>query len=79
MKVICIDGKAKISSFNLPEGVPLNARQGVVYEHCYIIEGYHFDPVQRRNVEWGKRRFMPLSNIDEMELLEQREALLQSL
>lgn len=79
MKVICIDGKhnIKTTGFDLPEGIVLDAYE-CKYPECYRIDGYDVTS-NGKPLVWGKRRFVPLSNIDEMELLEQREELLQSL
>ena len=68
MKVICIDGKANKTSFNLPEMVPLNATQSSLFPLSYIIEGYEIDPTDGFSVHWRKRRFIPCSNIDETEM-----------
>jgi len=69
LNVICIDGsKGEISGKMPPfkEGDICSATQCPVYSDCYDING---------NTEhsWSKRRFIPLSIIDETELLEQRQ------
>ena len=68
MKVICIDGKPTTVSISLPEGVPLDASQSDLWDNCYLIDGYMIDPVSEKFVHWGKRRFIPLSEIDETEM-----------
>lgn len=73
MKVICIDGKPVSTSIHLPEGVPLEVRQGIFNEDCYIVKGYELCPIDGANLEWRKCRFIPLSTIDETELLHNRQ------
>lgn len=69
MKVICIDGVANSSaSFNLPEGIPLEVDQSRIYDDAYLVYGYEYDPVFKCRQHWGKRRFIPLSEIDETEM-----------
>lgn len=73
MKVICIDGKRKhvLTTYDLPEGIPLD-----VYDSdqngYYIVKGYEID-VDGILTYWNKNRFIPLSEIDETELIKERE------
>jgi hypothetical protein len=88
MKVLCIDasGRSQVGSTTLKENKVYDAAP--VKSHCnipaydlslpntytvcgcgYVHNGAIFDA----------KRFVPISSIDETELLEQREALLQSL
>ena len=71
MKVICIDGKSKNpdNPFNLPEYVPLEVSQSNKYHECYIVNGYYIVPETNIRIHWGKRRFIPLSEIDETEMI----------
>ena len=72
MKVLCVDasiGKHNKSVPNFKEGEICEAVQCPIIDECYEINGGW--------TSWYKTRFVPISNIDEMELLEQREALLQ--
>jgi len=68
MRVVCIDGKPKESSIILPEGVPLEVSQSLKWDDFYLVHGYEYCPVIKRNVHWHKRRFIPLSDIDEKEM-----------
>jgi len=72
MKVICINGIDKHGIPIIPEGATVTATQCPVYPDAYDIAEY---PYNSNGVitAWGKRRFIPLSQIDEMELLEQRQ------
>lgn len=68
MKVICIDdsiGKHNQHIPNFKAGEVCDAEQDDIYDDCYEING--------GDVAWYKKRFIPLSSIDETELLEQRE------
>jgi len=67
MKVICIDGKATTSCFDLPEGVPLEVKQSDVFEDSYLVNGYDYNWVNGKTAHWGKRRFIPCSDQDETE------------
>lgn len=78
MKAICIDGKPTTASFSLPEGIPLKVRQSPVFPDSYLVDGYEIDHLQHSREHWHKRRFIPLSTIDETELLEQRQQELQT-
>jgi len=73
MKVICIYGKRinPLTTYDLPEGIPLGAVDDGGC--CYTIIGYEKDPVHGRHTVWNKKRFIPLSDIDETELIKERE------
>lgn len=76
LKVICIDGKpTKIGRKPLPELVPLEATQIESLPDYYFISGYEYCHVYDCYVSWHKRRFIPLSDIDETELVKEREQL----
>lgn len=70
MRVICIDGKHNnpAVSINMPEGIPLDAIQSDFSNECYIVSGYERCPVSGTIIHWLKRRFIPLSTIDETEM-----------
>jgi len=84
MKVICIEG-GKISRQIIvggevypKEGEVYTAYQHHFHDDCYDLE--EMPPnVNGKRVGYQKRRFAPLSNIDEMELLEERQEELQAL
>ena len=73
MKVICIDGKRNNpdTDYDLPEGVTLEVSQGW-YEECFLVKGFERDS-KGELTEWGKRRFIPLSSIDETEMVREIE------
>lgn len=73
MKVICINGVPKHQlALPIPEGVPLEADQCYRYSDCYIIEGYEYAK-NGAPVSHTKCRFIPLSDIDETELVNTKE------
>lgn len=70
MKVICIDASDKgIGKPPFSEGEILSATQSHHPDDYYILEYKEFNGV----CGWQKSRFIPLSEIDEMELTKQRE------
>jgi len=74
MKVICIDASRGKVYGNIPEfkeGEILTAKQCEIYSIAYTILEYpnNLDGIP---VSWLKERFIPLSEIDEMELIEKR-------
>lgn len=78
MKVICIDGAKKSDDFTVGgeyypiENCIYEVSQHHYWDDCYDIN--EFPPsINGKRVGYRKIRFVPLSNIDEMELLEQRE------
>lgn len=76
MKVVCIDGKHNdpLVTYYLPEGVPLDVYQCPTFCDTYRVSGYdHIKNTLGGSISWRKRRFIPLSQIDELEILEQRE------
>lgn len=76
MKAICIDGTPNTEcGFSLPEFVPLEVRHSTKYQDCFSVKGYETAVMENR-VYWHKRRFIPLSNIDETELIKEREQIL---
>jgi len=79
-KVICIDnsdGASKCAKRMLIEGDIYTAVQSSDYNNGYFIKEALFDPLDGLKVSFEKRRFVPLSTIDETELLEQRNNHLQ--
>jgi NMD protein affecting ribosome stability and mRNA decay len=60
MRVICVDASKGFYSKKLPpfkEGDILDVEQDVYYDHCYVV-------LLNRGI-YHKKRFIPLSNIDE--------------
>lgn len=81
MKVICINEKLETDFDKLP-ALEFGRIYTVIRETKYLSwEFYMFSElsVVGYNCWYCKDNFAPLSNIDEMELIEQREELLQSL
>jgi hypothetical protein len=76
MEAICIDGYAKETSVRLPEGIPLKVAEVPSEPEYYVVFGYETDPESDNILLWGKRRFIPLSGIDETELANKRESVL---
>lgn len=73
MKVICIDGvPTNPNAPYLPEGTPLEATQSDVYADCYYIKGYEFGK-NGNPMSHGKRRFLMLSDMDETELVNEKQ------
>lgn len=73
MKVICIDGKPKHPmAIQLPEGAVLHATQCNYYPDCYDIIGYERG-IDGRPISHRKIRFIPLSDIDETELVNEKQ------
>jgi len=78
MKVICIDDKPHSNSNKwiqlLKEGETYHVRKEVIADGADGNEQVAYDLVEFGfPYAFGKNRFIPLSNIDEMELLEQRQ------
>ncbi len=76
MKVICIDVSPGLSSKQLPPfkiGEILIAYQSKVFPENFNIGKYLYDDNGLLQ-SWGKYRFIPLSNIDETELLKERQS-----
>lgn len=73
MQAICIDGRHDNLGVDifLPEGTPLEVYQSDKYHDSYRVVGY--ETYNGLRLHWKKRRFVPLSTIDETELLEQRQ------
>ncbi len=66
MKVICIDASPGFRSEEIPpfnEGDILEASQSPYHELDYLISPENFRG-------WHKKRFIPLSKIDEMEMVQ---------
>lgn len=75
MKAICIDNKDgiwKLASLLLEEG-----KTYTVYDcgdkECYRVDGLLFDPRDGAELLFFRKRFAPLSDIDEMELINEKE------
>ena len=75
MKVICIDAKKCHTTGN-----PVRLKEGETYEvydspydDCYIVVGFEICPVSGLRDCYFKDRFIPLSTIDETELLKERQ------
>ncbi len=63
-KVICIDANPGFIDGQIPpfkEGQTLEASQAPYHQEDYII-------YPEKYIGWHKKRFIPLSNIDELEL-----------
>jgi len=71
MKVICIDNKPDCPE--LVEGEVYTARQSDAFADSYKLRECPYDPIDGVITSYRKERFIPLSQIDEMELLEQRQ------
>jgi len=73
MKVLCIEGTPSHPLVRpLPEGCVLIASQCPVYENNYDIEGHEY-MTDGKPVSHHKRRFIPVSDIDETELVNTKE------
>ena len=71
-KVICIDnkdGSNKVASILLVEGKTYNVSQSPIWGDSYIVDGILFNPKNGHTICFKKHRFIPLSEIDEMELV----------
>ena len=73
MKVLCIDAKGVNFPKILTEGAVYTASQCKCYEECYDIAEIQFNPHTGRRISFHKRRFISLSEIDEVELAKERE------
>ena len=73
MKVICIDATGHSAGFiPIPEGDIVNASQCPVHKDSYDILEYPVD-CYGCPVSYKKYRFVPLSTIDETELIRERK------
>lgn len=73
MKVICIDAANHIpSAIIIPEGEVVNVSQCPIYSNGYDVLKYPNDK-NGRAISYRKTRFIPCSDIDETELLHQRQ------
>lgn len=75
MKVICIDGKPITAPDRvrpLPEFVPLTVCVTEDDENYYRVSG-HDKTIDGHPLEWHKRRFIPLSDIDEIAYQSEQE------
>ena len=74
MKVMCIDDRPPLfSSAIMPKyGEIVTASQCTCHYDCYIIAEYLFT-IQGYPQSIPKKRFIPLSDIDETELIKERE------
>lgn len=76
MKVICIDasdGIYNVASLLLREGSQYNVTE--YNETTYWVEGITFNPRTGKRIVFVKNRFIPLSEIDELELVNTNEEL----
>lgn len=79
MKVMCIDDSLNNPyAIIIPFGEIVTASQSLKHHDVYDIAEYPLG-TDGRSMSYYKWRFAPLSNIDEMELLEQRQNQLQEL
>ena len=73
MRVMCIDAKPIRASVQLlEEGKVYDAEQSDVYPNSYFLGNEFIDPMDDKCVHFGKRRFIPCSEIDETELVNQK-------
>jgi hypothetical protein len=72
MKVICIDASGFIYCKPLTEGAIYDVIQSDVYPDSWIVKGFE-KSIGGNNASYKKIRFIPLSNIDEMEIIKQRQ------
>jgi len=78
MKVICIDASKGVKTGEMPtfkEGDVLTVMQDPDYPNSYRILEYLYNSSGTFQ-GWLKKRFVPLSDIDEIELVKQREELI---
>ena len=77
MKVICIDASGHVFNYPLEEGAVYDVYQSTSFADSWKVVGFEFS---KRGVpaNYKKRRFIPLSNIDEMEVLENERQLVSS-
>lgn len=76
MKVVCIDSPNRNDSFVerlLKEVSIYTARQSSWCIDCYQITEVPIDPLDGFLLSFKKDRFIPLSEIDEMELINKNE------
>lgn len=73
MKAICIDGKPKDTSLNIPEGVPMDVFDTSIDPDYYLVPGYEVCPDTGDILIWHKRRFLPLSEIPESEEINEHQ------
>jgi hypothetical protein len=71
MKVMCIDDKFTIIKNHPKYGEVVTAKQSPIVADAYILAEYMEDPNGISN-HFRKRRFIPLSDIDETELVKER-------
>ena len=79
MKVLCIDnsdGPFKVASILLVEGniYTVTGTEG----ESYFLAEIKINPKTGNKITFGKRRFIPISNIDEKELIKERELSIES-
>lgn len=75
-KVICIDNKPNAAStcrIELVEGQIYDIYQSPSFANYYRVKGLEIHTDSGVITNYGKFRFIPLSNIDETELIKQRE------
>lgn len=75
MRVVCIDasvGKKSGEVPNFKEGQVCNAIQSPIYKNSYnVLESLY--STDGRLQSWYKDRFIPLSEIDELELVNKKQ------
>jgi len=76
MKVMCIDDKFQIIKNHPQYGEIVTAYQSERITECYRLLEYMTDKDGLEN-HFSKKRFIPLSDIDETELVKERELLNQ--
>lgn len=80
MKVMCIDASGKTDfgcASPLVEGDTYTASQCPIYDESYKLVEIPTNELGHP-ISFRKRRFIPLSNIDEMEVLENERQLVSS-
>jgi hypothetical protein len=78
MKVMCIDdSKGKrfgyTPTFKVGDILEVVATKQEGYYTYYLLKGHERVKEKSGNTYWNERRFAPLSEIDEMELVNERE------
>lgn len=74
MRVICIDGKCEFPEYCLKEGAVYDVIQSPYFEDSFLVDGHtSVFTIKHHSRSYKKHRFAPLSNIDEVELIQQRE------
>lgn len=75
MKVICIDGTPRNPyAYPIPEGIELDVDEPMnkFFKDCYVVYGYEIGK-DGLPIYHYKKRFIPLSDIDETKLVNNKQ------